>query len=266
MYLQHFALSRFPFHSELPADQLFRSRACQETAARLRHLLQLRGIGLLTGEAGCGKTSICRHVTDSLHPGRYQVFYAAFSTGSVIDTYQSIAWSLGLPTVRTRALAYRAIRAEISRLVRETRQLPVLILDEAHHLRHAVLQDLRLLTNFQMDSDPRLCLLLVGLTALRRRVAMAIHASLQQRIIVRQHVNALERDELEPYLAHRLQLAACDLPLFEPPALEALFQASRGVPRQINRLAHYSLTAAAAAEARTVSSQHLELACQEIQP
>ena len=134
----------------------------------------------------------------------------------------------------------------------------------SHHLRNDVLEDLRLLTNFAMDNEQRLCLLLVGLTELRRRLSMAVHESLAQRLVVREHLGGLERDELEPYLAHRLALAGCQLPLFDPPAVEALFQASRGLPREVNRHAHYALMAAALDEARTVSAQHLEHSCQEL--
>ena len=67
----------------------------------------------------------------------------------------------------------------------------MLIVDEAHHLRNEVLEDLRLLTNYQMDSENRLCLLLVGLTELRRRLSMAVHESLAQRIVVRYHLAGL---------------------------------------------------------------------------
>ncbi len=105
-----------------------------------------------------------------------------------MDMYKSIAWELGLPTERNRASAFRVIRAEITRLTLETKQRPVLIIDEAHHLRNDVLEDLRLLTNYRMDSDNRLCLLLVGLSELRRRLSMAMHESLAQRIAVRYHL------------------------------------------------------------------------------
>ena len=83
------------------------------------------------------------------------------------------------------------------------KQLPILVIDEAQHLRNDVLEDLRLLTNFAMDSENRLCLLLVGLTELRRRLAMAVHESLSQRLVVRHHLNGLDRDELDHYLIHR---------------------------------------------------------------
>ena len=127
--------------------------------------------------------------------------------------------------------AYRAIRAEVTRLVQESKLLPVLIVDEAQFLRNDVLDDLRLLTNYSMDSDHRLCLLLVGLTELRRRLSMAIHESLNQRLVVRHHLGGLDRDELDSYLAHRLRLAGSELPLFDPPAVEALFPGlSRSAP------------------------------------
>jgi type II secretory pathway predicted ATPase ExeA len=82
---------------------------------------------------------------------------------------------------RNRAAAFRTIRTirtEVTRLTLEAKQRPVLIVDEARHLRNDVLENLRLLTNYQMDADNRLCLLLVGLTELRRRFRMAVHESL----------------------------------------------------------------------------------------
>ena len=146
----------------------------------------------------------------------------------------------------------------------ETKLLPVLVIDEAQHLRNDVFEDLRLLTNFAMDSERRLCLLLVGLTELRRRLAMAVHESLSQRLVVRHHLPGLDRDEIDAYLTHRLRLAGCELPLFDPPAIEALFQSARGLPRLINRIAHYALSAAAIHNARTVNAEHLHHAIEEL--
>ena len=95
MYLQHFALTRYPFQTMDHPDELFKSKAGSETETRLLHLLELRGIGLLTGEVGCGKTTACRQVTAGLHPGLYRVYYVSLTTGSILDTYQVIglgAW------------------------------------------------------------------------------------------------------------------------------------------------------------------------------
>jgi type II secretory pathway predicted ATPase ExeA len=266
MYRKHFALTHFPFDLELSPEALFASATLAEAEARLKHLLELRAIGLVTGEAGSGKTTVCRKVVSALHPGLYRVFYVPLSTGNVMDMYKSIAWELGLPTERNRAGAFRVIRAEVTRLTLESKQRLVLIVDEAHHLRNEVLEDLRLLTNYEMDSERRLCLLLVGLTELRRRLSMAVHESLAQRIVVRFHLAGLSREELPEYLSHRLRLAGCELPLFEPPAIEALFQATQGMPRKVNRLAHFALTCAAISKSRTVSIEHLQAALEELRP
>ena len=266
MYRKHFALTDFPFDLKLEPEDLFASATLAEAEARLKHLLELRAIGLVTGKVGSGKTTVCRKIAAQLHPGLYRVFYVPLSTGNVMDMYKSIGWELGLPTERNRASAFRVIRAEITRLTLEAKQRPVLIVDEAHHLRNEVLEDLRLLTNYEMDSQNRLCLLLVGLTELRRRLAMAVHESLAQRIVVRYHLAGLSRDELPEYLTHRLRRVGCELPLFEPPAVEALFQATQGMPRKVNRLAHYALTSAALNKAKTVSIEHVQSALEEIDP
>jgi general secretion pathway protein A len=151
MYRKHFGFTHFPFHLELAPEDLFASGASTSAEARLKHLLELRAIGLVTGEVGSGKTTVCRKVASSLHPGLYRLFYVPLSTGNVMDMYKSIARELGLPTERNRAAAYRVIRAEITRLTREAKQRPVLIVDEAHHLRNDVLEDLRLLTNYRHE-------------------------------------------------------------------------------------------------------------------
>jgi general secretion pathway protein A len=266
MYLTHFGLTHYPFERALLPDELFASSAAHEAQARLSHLVELRGIGLITGEVGCGKTSVCRSLSAGLHPGLYRVFYVALSTGNVLDRYKSIAWQLGLPIERNRAAAYRAIDTEVSRLVLETKIHPLLIVDKAQHLRNDVLEDLRLLTNYAMDAERRLCLLLVGLPELRRRLSMAVHESLAQRIVVRYHLSGLTREELPAYLTHRLQLAGCTLPLFEPPAAEALYHATQGLPRKVNRAAHYALSAAALAKVRQISAEHVACALEEVQP
>ena len=162
MYKHHFALKHHPFERTLHADELFEGEAQGEARSRIRHLLDLRGIGLLTGEAGSGKTTVCRQAVSGLHAGLFRVHYVSLSTGSVLDTYNAIASEFGLPAFAGRAAAYRAIRAEASRMVAESKQLPVLIFDEAHHLRNEILEELRLLTNYRMDAEKRLCLLLVG--------------------------------------------------------------------------------------------------------
>lgn len=264
MYRKHFGLAKNPFDKDLAPEDFFASAAARELEVRLNYLLELRGIGLITGDVGCGKTSICRKVVSVLHAGTWRVCYVPNSTGSVMDLYKSVAWELGLRTERNRAGLYRAIREEVSRLCLESRIRPLLIIDEAHHLRAEVIEDLRLLTNYEMDSKNRLCLILIGQTELRRRLALSVHEALAQRIVVRHHLPALSRDELPDYLRHLLRLAGTELPLFEPPALEALFAATSGLPRKLNLLAHHALNAAALSRAKSVAAEHVQAALPEV--
>jgi general secretion pathway protein A len=231
--------------------------------ARLAHLLRLHGIGLFTGEPGSGKTTLCRKVLLALHPGQYRVLYVPNSSGNVPDLYKSIAWELGLSTERSRAALYRSIKQEVSRLCRESRIKPILVIDEAHLLRPDVMEELRLLTNYEFDSQDRLCLIFVGQSELRRRMTMASNEALSQRITVRYQLGNLSREEVPAYLKHLLQLAGTELPLFEGAAVEALYQGSAGVPRRVNLLAHHALNAAALQKAQTASAEHVRAAMAE---
>jgi len=264
VYRQHFGFTAHPFSNEIEPEDLFPAASAKELEARLAHLIELRGIGLVTGDSGSGKTCTCRKVLLALHSSLYRVLYVCLSTGNVMDLYKTISWEMGLPVERSRAALFRQIRAEVSRLVIEARCRPILVVDEAHHLRPEVLEDLRLLTNYKMDAENRLCLLLLGQAELRRRLSMTVYEALSQRIVVRYHLAPLGRDELGAYLTHRLRRAGTEIPLFEPAAQEALFQATGGLPRKINLLAHHALLAAALSRAKIVSAEHVEAALPEV--
>lgn len=263
MYRKVYGLTQHPFEKDIEPDKLFASQSAHELEARLNYLLQLKGIGLVTGEVGSGKTSICRKVATSLNTGLYKVFYVPLTTGNVTDIYKSIAWEMGLSTERSLAALYRSIRQEVNRLCLESKIRPILIIDEAQYLRNDVLENLRLLTNYDMDSQNRLCMIFVGQAELRRRLSLSVHEPLAQRLVVRYHISGLQRDELPRYLKHRLELAGTQLDLFEQPALEALFQATNGLPRKVNLLAHLSLNIAALQQAQAVSAEHIQTAVEE---
>ena len=214
MYLPHFALRNYPFEKTLRSDELLDIETQAEARTRIRHLIELRGIGL--------------------------------------------------PESQSRATLCRVLRTEMSRLVDETGKLPVLIFDEAHHLGNDVLAEFKMLTNYRMDSSNRLCLLLVGLTELRNRLRMAVHEPLAQRITVNCHIPGLRHQEVGAYVEHRMALAGADVPVFEPAAIEAVALASNRIPRQIDRLAHHALIAAAADGMRTVTDSHVNRAADEV--
>ena len=264
MYLKHFGLTCFPFDKELSAEELFVSAQMREVATRLGHLVDMNGIGLVTGDPGSGKSCAVRAMAARLHAGLYKVFYVPLSTGNPMDLYKSNAWEMGLGVERSRAALYRQIKNEVTRLCVESRTRPVLILDEAHGLRSDVLEEMRLLTNHAMDSQNRLCLLFCGQTELRRRLGMAVHEPLAQRIVVRYHLGPLAGPEVGEYLTHLLRRAGTELPLFEPAAVEAIAQAMHGLPRKVSLLAHHTLIAAALAKAKSASVDHVQAALPEV--
>ena len=263
MYDKHFALVRNPFESAPAVDELYPAQQQQEAQARLQHLVQMRGIGLLSGEPGCGKSTVCRQLLDGLHRGLYRPRYVSLTTGSVLDLYGVICKAFGLALPRLRSQAFLSLREDISRQLEESRQTSVLVIDEAHYLRAELLEEMRLLTNYRMDSENRLCLVLSGHTELRDRLAMTAYQSLSQRIAVRCHLGALDRDEVGGYLEHRLRLVGADVPIFEDPAIEAISLASGGVMRRIDWLAHNALWSAAQAGRLMVNAEDVEKASQE---
>src|SRR6266705_5567033 len=130
MYRKHFALTQHPFGHEIAPEDLFPSTSSRELDVRLAHLLDLRGIGLVTGDSGSGKTCACRKVLTRLHTGLYRVVYVSLSTGNVMELYKTISWEMGLTVERSRAALYRQIKNKISNLYTNTRIRPILVVDE----------------------------------------------------------------------------------------------------------------------------------------
>ena len=264
MCRQSFSLERWPFGSGIAADELFESRAAAEAQARLSHLAEMRGIGLLTGEAGSGKTAACRRFASGLPRGLFKTVCPPLAVSSPLEGLNSVAAELGLERGQSRSAVRRAVSGELSRLA-GSRQTPALITGEAHLLSNPVLEDLRLLTNFEIDSEQRFCLLLTGLTGLRRRLAMGVSESLAQRLVVRCHMDGLSADGAGAHIEHRLRLAgAPGIPVFEEAAVTAIAQTARGLPRRISRTAHNALAAAAAEKRRDVTAHHVAMALDEL--
>jgi len=263
MWQRFFGMKRLPFDNELPAEELFRSHAMQEAAARLDYLLSVRGMGLLTGEVGTGKTTVVRQVLARQNPSLVKSVYVANTTGTPYDLYKTIAWEFGQEPMRNRSGLYRQIREEVRRLVVDKRLQPVLVVDEAHLLRADVLEELRLLTNYEMDSRNHLTLLLVAQPELERRLSLSVYEALRQRMIVRWRLGSLGREELPEYLKHHLALAGVTHPLFNETAVESLAQACKGVLRRINMVCRHALASAALRKSQQVEAEDVEVAVME---
>ena len=252
MFEAFFGFKKTPFCDSPDAKQLFSSEGWRQIKTRLDFLTQHPGAGLLTGEVGAGKSTAARVFTAALNPNLHKILYVHFSSGSALDLLRQIALSLDLQPAHFRGDLVRQISAAIVHLNQSKKQHPILICDEAHLLPHAALEQLPLLLNFEMDSSRLLSLLLIGQPLLRRTLSLQIHEALRQRIGVNYHLEGLTREELDVYLAQQLKAAGVAQPLFDETARQGLYQATKGIPRKVNKLAMTALRLAAERKAQVV--------------
>jgi general secretion pathway protein A len=245
MWQSFFGFKKTPFGDSPDNKQLFASAAWQQVNSRLEFLAQHHGVGLLTGEVGAGKSTAARVFTAALNPNLYKTLYVHYSSGTALDLLRQIALTLDLEPAHFRGDLVRQIGEAVVRLNQSKKQHPLLICDEAHLLPHAALEQLPLLMNFDMDSSRYLSLLLIGQPLLRRTLSLQMHEALRQRVAIHYHLEGLTRDELDAYLGQQLKAAGVSQPLFDDTARQGLYQATKGIPRKVNKLALTALRLAA---------------------
>ena len=213
----------------------------QETLYRLDYLAATRGFGLLTGAAGRGKTTAIRNWANTLNPSLYKVIYSSLSTLTVSDFYRNLALELGAQPAFRKPDNFRLIQEEICRLAIEKRKTPVIIIDEANYINNAILNDLKILFNFEMDSRDRAAILLAGLPKLNSTLRLAIHEPLYQRLVMNYNLEGLSKEEGRSYIHEKLKGAGCNQTVFHESAVEAILNAADGTPRIINKLCNACL-------------------------
>lgn len=241
MYKDFFGLRERPFSKTPDPKYLYASRQHREALARLQHGVEEREIILLTGDIGCGKTTLSRALMDELGETA-KVLLLTNPRLSPLELLTSLAVRLGIdPQSLQRPGLLAAIERELYALF-ECGQIPVLLIDEAHLIPHRdTFEELRLLTNYQLDDGNLLAVLLIGQPELRQRLAHPAYAPLCQRIGLQYHLGPLSADETVAYVRHRIRCAGRVTDLFTAQALDFLFRISRGVPRLINQAAALAL-------------------------
>jgi type II secretory pathway predicted ATPase ExeA len=186
-------------------------------------------------------TTAIRNWASSLNPSLYKVIYSSLSTLTVMDFYRNLASELGAVPAYRKTENFKLIQSEINRLTIEKRQTPVIIMDEANYIGTAILNDLKILFNFEMDSRDRAVILLAGLPQLNNTLCLGIHEPLRQRIVMNYNLDGLSKDEGRLYIQEKLKGAGCTQTVFEENAIEAILNAANGTPRIINKLCNASL-------------------------
>lgn len=234
-YISRFGLEFNPFLKNTRQEAIVETSDFNEAIYRLDVMLKTRGFGLLTGAPGKGKTTIVRKWASNLNPSLYKVVYITLSTLTVADFYRHMAEQLGLEPRYRKVDNFRIIQAEITRYAVEKRIIPVIIIDEANYIRTDILNDLKIIFNFDMDSKDRAIVLLTGLPALNNTLRLVAHEPLRQRITMNYHMEGLNKEDAKNYILGKLKHSKANIGVFSESALEAIVNSSGGIPRVINK-------------------------------
>lgn len=242
MYESYYGLSRSPFSKNISPSELFVHPGHDEVVARLSYLVKQKAIGILTAEVGCGKSVALRALASSLDGSRNAIVYFN-SLAGLRGFYLQLIQALGGVPKYLRAHQTAQVKELIEIQVADKRKNLVIIVDEAHLLSIELLEDLRLLTNDDMDSTGKFSLILSGQPTLRQKLNLTQMTALSQRVALRCQLKGLTLEETAGYMRHHLSLAGRSDPLFSDDAISLIHSSSAGIPRRINNLAVQSLMA-----------------------
>ena len=242
MIEQYWKLSGKPFSNTPDPRFIYHSPTFDEGFARLMYdVTELRaGLSLVTGDIGCGKTMLANALVDRLRDTPHEVTVLASPRLSAVQLLRAVADALALPKPpRAKHALIQALGEHLATLHEEGRR-PVLLVDEAQLVTPALLEEIRLLTNFESRTDKHLHVVLLGQPELRDRIAK--QPQIDQRISLRYHLPPLEADEVGDYVKHRLSVAGANgKRIFEDDTFEVLAERTGGVPRLVNNLATQAL-------------------------
>ena len=258
--LSHFNLTQLPFSKEIPVEQLLELPSLQGAFDSLQFLVETRGIGVLLGKSGTGKSCLLRKLCTFLHGGLYKPLYLYHTSVSLNEFYTHLGAAFGLEPVFRRSKMFRMIQERVLTLNRSSRIHPILLLDEAQYLNNSILQEIRLLTNFEIDSLNALTVLLCGREELAMQFDLSILEPLANSITLTIHLDALVKEESFSYIEGRLRHCGNTTPVFTKNALELTHQASAGIMRDINAIAHGAMMNAYLSGSPQVEAEHVKTA------
>jgi len=261
---------RFGFtHHPLPRDAAGNTFFCQTKSLNrledcFQDLLEDPGLGVLTADAGVGKTAAVRNICSQLPSPDFLVVYLCNTAAAPFDVYRTLALELGINPSHRKSQLWWDLKTSLVRLIDEQHTVPVIVIDEAQHLSDRFLSDLAGFLNFAFDARSPAALWLVGLPSLAQRLRMRIHAPLATRIAHQLQLAPLEREDFKALVEHGIKAAGSREKLLTDSALELLFRVSRGTPRIASRLLRAALKQAHARNQNIVDDLVLKTAVEEL--
>jgi len=262
MFEEFFGLAAKPFGKTPDPSFLYESRQHKEALARLEYAVDEKELALLVGDIGSGKTTLSRALIDRVGESR-PVILLINPRLTPTQLLRAVATGLGIEPARFRHELLDQIHTKLYELYGQQRE-PVLMIDEAQLIpSKATFDEIRLLTNFQLDDQNLLSVVLIGQPELEERLERQAYAPLRQRIGMRYSLGPLSLEETIAYIEHRIRVAGGARNPFSAQAMAEIHARSGGVPRLINTLATTALLDAFGEDDERIEPARVASAAQE---
>jgi type II secretory pathway predicted ATPase ExeA len=262
MFRQFFGFRDRPFGKTPNPAYLYESPQHREALARLEYAVEEKELALLTGDIGSGKTTLSRALIDRIGDDR-PVVLLINPRLTPSQLLLAVAAGLGIEPKHRRHDLLDQIHSALYELYEEKRE-PLLMIDEAQLIPHkATFDEIRLLTNFQLDDQNLLSVVLIGQPELERRLDRAPYTALRQRIGMRYALGPMTLEETGAYVDHRIRVAGGATSPFDRSAIEELHRLTGGVPRLINTVATTALLDAFGDDASIVDGARIAAAARD---
>lgn len=241
MIEEFYSLTDLPFTRDIPASELYASASTEEILGRLEHAATRQLFAVMTGDCGTGKTTMVRKLKDILDPGEFMLLYLADSKLTPRHFYKGLLEQLGCEAKFYRGDAKRQLHREIEVMKAVHRIHPVVVVDEAHLLDREMLEEVRFLLNFRMDSLSPMALILVGQNELLDRLKLQSYSAIRQRIDLQCKLAHMDRAQVGEYIERHLKYAGAEQEIFSDAAVDEVYRFSSGAARLVNKACTHCL-------------------------
>jgi len=257
MYRQFFGFTDEVFKKSIKEEQMFHSNGFEELQQRFEYMARHKGIMLLCGDPGTGKTSAIRYFISSLSENSYFVVYLPLATVAVVDFYKQLNTSLHGRSHSNKSAIFYSIQNQIKNLVNNRNITPVIILDESHLLKDQNFNELQIITNFDYDTIDPAIFIIAGQPVLLDRMDSYNLNSFNQRISMKFKIPNLSCQETKAYILHHFKICNREAPVLNEPAYKAVYNITNGVPRVIGKLVKKALINAAFKKNQTINEEDI---------
>ena len=260
MYEEFYHFQTSPFSRDIPTENLFDFPEMAEVVSRMQYVCEKQLFAVLTGDCGTGKTTALRKLNDLLDPRCYRMMYVSDSRLTPREFYRILLEQLGIVAPWNSAKAKGMLHEKLSVMKAVDGIKAVCVVDEAHLLSFAMLEEIRFLLNMKFDSLSPIALILAGQPELwERRLSLKKCEAIYQRIDVQSVLNHFDREKTGAYIRHQLSYAGTEAEIFTERSIDKIFEFSKGIARTINKVCTSSLLYGSQNRLRLIDDHALDM-------